>query len=585
MKRLILVVDDETTNRMIMGYILGEEYEVAYAENGALALDYIRENYSRISLVMLDFMMPVMDGFEVLRIMQKDENLARIPVIVLTSEASAEVESLRQGASDFLKKPYDMPEVILARVYRTIELSENRKIIRTTERDAMTGLYTRHFFYEYVRQLESNFPDTQWDAGALELDHFRLVQELYGWEFMETILKSVAEVLRTFLTGKDGEGKGLGCRHQGSLFLFCCPHGADYVVLQRSLKVKIAGISDVPWLTFRMGIYEKADQSIDAEQQFKRAEKALNGEREAYGETIAYFNERLLERSLYNERLLRDISTAMEKDQMEVYYQPRYSIQGDRRVLISAEARIRWIHPELGALKPNRFVPQLERTEYIQELDYFVIHRVAKLLGSLKKRGKDAQNNELKEGAAEYPVQMEDRDKRDADFDFFVAVKLSRMIFYDPQLEEKLVKMTRENGLSPGNIALEFSESVYAEDSVQILEMVKRLKNRGFLIELNDFYSGSSSLNMLSMLPFDTLRVDLRKFLYGFTEERMTCIVRATAEVGKYLDVKLAAEGVERESQLQILKEAGYTMAQGYCLGSPIPEAGFEELFLTSSLR
>ncbi|MBO6108222.1 MAG: response regulator, partial [Eubacterium sp.] len=142
-KRQVLVVDDEHINREMLGYIIKQKYEVIYAENGEEALKIMKESGKKLSLVMLDLMMPVMDGFEVLKKMQEDPGLSAIPVIVLTSEKSAEVDSLRLGASDFITKPYDMPEVILARVKRIIELSEDRLIIEATERDHLTGLYTK----------------------------------------------------------------------------------------------------------------------------------------------------------------------------------------------------------------------------------------------------------------------------------------------------------------------------------------------------------------------------------------------------------------------------------------------------------
>ena len=149
-RRKVLVVDDEFVNRQLLGMIVGEEYEVIFAENGREALDLIRENRETLSLVMLDLIMPVMDGFELLELLHGDEELRRIPVIVLTSEKSAEVRSLKLGAADFITKPYDMPEVILARVARIIELSEGRSLIRATEKDELTGLYTGSFFYEYA---------------------------------------------------------------------------------------------------------------------------------------------------------------------------------------------------------------------------------------------------------------------------------------------------------------------------------------------------------------------------------------------------------------------------------------------------
>ena len=118
-RRRVLVVDDEAVNRRLLGFIISRDYEVIYAENGAEALEKIRENETTLSLIMLDLLMPEMDGYELLEILRNDEHMRRIPVIVLTSERDAEVKSLQLGAADFIPKPYDMPEVILARVHRS----------------------------------------------------------------------------------------------------------------------------------------------------------------------------------------------------------------------------------------------------------------------------------------------------------------------------------------------------------------------------------------------------------------------------------------------------------------------------------
>ena len=153
-KRKVLVVDDEPINRIMLGHIIERDYEVLYAANGKEALDVIRMEGHGLSLVMLDLLMPVMTGLELLDILKQDEELRHLPVIVLTSEAEAEVVSIRKGAADFIKKPYNMPEVILARVQRIIELSEDRQIIQAAEIDE-TGLYTKEFFIEYMQRFDS----------------------------------------------------------------------------------------------------------------------------------------------------------------------------------------------------------------------------------------------------------------------------------------------------------------------------------------------------------------------------------------------------------------------------------------------
>ena len=152
-KRRVLIVDDERINCEILGNILHERYEVLYASDGQEAYDMLDSTHPGFSLVLLDLMMPRMDGFELINKIRSNSRLRAIPVIVMTSEADAEVKSINLGAVDFITKPYDMPEVILARCERIIELSEDKTIISSAEKDHLTGLYSRDFFYEYIKQI------------------------------------------------------------------------------------------------------------------------------------------------------------------------------------------------------------------------------------------------------------------------------------------------------------------------------------------------------------------------------------------------------------------------------------------------
>ena len=142
LKRHVLVVDDEMINREILTSILSSEYEVHAAENGQAALDILKAGDCSFSLILVDLLMPVMDGFELIQILKNDDSLRLIPIIVMTSEKDAEVRSIKLGAADFITKPYDMPDVILARCERIIELQEDKNIIHDTERDTRTGLYS-----------------------------------------------------------------------------------------------------------------------------------------------------------------------------------------------------------------------------------------------------------------------------------------------------------------------------------------------------------------------------------------------------------------------------------------------------------
>lgn len=549
-KRQVLVVDDEHINREMLGYIISQKYEVLYAENGEEALSIIRENRKKLSLIMLDLMMPVLDGFEVLKTMQEDSEIKAIPVIVLTSEKSAEVESLKLGAADFITKPYDMPEVILARVHRIIELSEDRLIIEATERDHLTGLYTKEFFFQYSAQLERYYPDWHMDAVAIDVEHFHLLNELHGREFGDRVLKEIA---RTVNHAISTSADGYACRYEADMFYVYCTHlhEDDYDAIHTELIDALIRITKNNRIRVRFGVYPNVDRTIEMERRFDRAKQACDSIRNNYAVSISYYDTETYEKDLFSERLIGDFEESMKEGHLIVYYQPKYAIQGEKPVLTSAEALIRWQHPELGMISPGTFIPLFETNGLIQQLDLYVWKQAAAQIATWKK---------------EYGVTLP------------VSVNVSRMDMYDPNLQSNLLRILRENGLSPEEYLLEVTESAYAEDSRQLIEVVNSLRSRGFRVEMDDFGSGYSSLNMLTSLPIDVLKLDMVFVRNVHTDEKALRLVELIMEIAKYLDVTVVAEGVEYEEQFDLLKKCGCDVIQGFYFSKPLPPQEFNAL-------
>ena len=217
--RKILIVDDEFIEREMLGNMLDSFYEVVYAEDGEEALEIIKKEKFKLSLIILDLHMPKLDGYGLLEILHSNAELRRIPVIVLTSEKEAEVKSLKLGASDFITKPYEVPEVIQARVMHSIELAERSVIIHETERDELTGLFHREFFFEYGRMLDEQNENAPMDAVVIDVNRFHIINELYGREFGDSVLKTLGESIHRFVN-KNG---GLACRSESNCFYVYIP--------------------------------------------------------------------------------------------------------------------------------------------------------------------------------------------------------------------------------------------------------------------------------------------------------------------------------------------------------------------------
>ena len=545
--RSVLIVDDEFIEREILGEMLKNDYSVRYAENGAQALAMIRKNKLTLSLVILDLHMPELDGYSLLQIMRADSELRRIPVIVLTSEAGAEVKCLQLGAADFFTKPYDMPDIIRARVSHAIELAEDSIIIHEIERDPLTGLFNKEFFFEYGKRLDQQNDHMKMDALVMDINRFRIVNELYGKHYGDLVLKKIGCSIHE-LVERSG---GLACRYDGNCFYVYLPHRED---LSEKLPDYIARVSELLGdrkITVRMGVYSDDGEELDMERRFDRARLAERKLRNSYETRFNFYNAELHRKELHAERLINDMEQALAEKQFRVYYQPKYNIQGTKPVLTSAEALVRWFHPEFGMVSPGEFIPVFEKNGLIQQLDRYVWNEAAAKIAEWHRT-----------------------------FGFYlpVSVNVSRVDVFNPQLGDILCEIADRNGLSAENLLLEITESAYTDNSRQIIDTVSALRSRGFRIEMDDFGCGYSSLNMLTSLPIDALKLDMNFIRNICTDKKAYKLVAIMIDIAKLLEVPVIAEGVEIREQMDLLKDLGCDIIQGYYFSKPLPAEDFDKL-------
>ena len=223
-RKHILIADDVEMSRDMLGDLLEDEYDIFYAADGVEALEVLRSHRDEIDLVLLDLQMPNMNGREVIAEMQVDEELMSIPVVFLTVNQEAELDCLKIGAMDFIPKPYPDIEIVKARIAKCIELSEDRDLIRHTERDKLTGLLNRDYFFRYVSRLDHIYKDTALDAIVCDVNQFPAVNEKYGRQFYDLVLRSIGVSIRKLARNTGG----IGCRLGGDTFLLYCPHQDDY---------------------------------------------------------------------------------------------------------------------------------------------------------------------------------------------------------------------------------------------------------------------------------------------------------------------------------------------------------------------
>lgn len=549
-KRTILIADDEMINREMLAMMLKDDYELIFACDGAETLDMIRTHQDTLSLVLLDILMPVMSGLDVLKTIKADEKLSMIPVIVTTAERDTEIESLELGAIDFIPKPYPAVGVIQARIKRTIELYEDRDIIQSTERDPLTGLYNKEFFYRYAQQYDQYHRETDMDAIIIDINHFHMINERYGKAYGDEILKRLGDQVHEIIK----ESGGIVCRREADTFMVYCPHRDDYqAIMDNASSCLQRGDANENRVRLRMGVYTDVDKHVDIEQRFDRAKMAADTVKENYTRNIAYYDKKLHEQQLYAEQLIEDFPAAIAENQFHVFYQPKFDIRPDTPVLTSAEALVRWMHPKLGLISPGVFIPLFEENGLIQKLDRYVWKETARQI----REWKDILNCSVP-----------------------ISVNVSRIDMFDECLPDILKDILDEQGLTGRDFLLEVTESAYTQDSGQIIKTVETLRDMGFQIEMDDFGTGYSSLHMISSLPIDALKLDRQFIQNAFEYGGNTHMLEVIIEIADYLSVPVIAEGVETEEQLHALKLLGCDIVQGYFFSKPVPAYEFEAFIL-----
>ena len=272
-RKHILIVDDIEMNRELMGDLLEEDYDISYASDGVEALETLRSHKDEIDLVLLDLQMPNMGGREVVAQIQIDEDLMSIPVIILTVDQDAELDCLRIGAMDFIPKPFPDVEIVKARIDKCIELAENRELIHFTERDKITGLLNKDYFYRYVSRLDHLYKESALDAVACDVNKYHSVNKKYGRQFGDKVLHSIGAGLKK-LARQTG---GISCREEDDTFLLYCPHQENYEqLINEFLSDVFSGKEIADKVSIRFGIFSDAQQTKNIEDRFEFAKIAAD---------------------------------------------------------------------------------------------------------------------------------------------------------------------------------------------------------------------------------------------------------------------------------------------------------------------
>lgn len=293
MKRKVLVVDDNELNRDLLHKILQDEYDVLEADNGKKAIDIMKQISEELSAVLLDIVMPELNGYEVLEQMRSCDLTSNIPVIVATgnTESGAEVKALALGANDYISKPYN-PEIIRHRLINTINLREKAAIVNAIQTDALTGLYSRNAFFEKANEMIMKHEAGYYVIASYDVENFKVINDQYGNKKGDEVLRGIADVFRSGFE----KGGGICARITADDFAVLYPQSFSQSEEIKSIR-KRASILDgsLKPTTFSIGRYIVEDLSLPVSAMYDRASIAKRSVKGRFDEHVAVYDESMRE--------------------------------------------------------------------------------------------------------------------------------------------------------------------------------------------------------------------------------------------------------------------------------------------------
>ena len=411
-----------------------------------------------------------------------------------------------------------------------------------TEKNKLTGLFARNPFFT---QTETFLRVNETAAGkyclvAIDIEHFKLFNEWYGQVAGDKLLREIGAHLNKMRQEFGGIAGYMG----GDDFVIVLPN--DEKVLE-NLKCRITGFvraygGHTGFLP-AFGFYVIDDISLSASQMYDRAILAQETVKGNYAVRCAYYSSDMKTRLENNHVLLAEVQAGLERDEFIYYLQPKCNLNTGK--IVGLESLVRWKHPEKGIVAPGYFIPVMESNGLITELDMKVWEQVCQTL-----------QDWIKSGHKVIPI----------------SVNVSSVDIYAIDVVEHFKNLVRKYGLPPEYVELEITESAYVEEYKVITSVAEALRNAGFTVLMDDFGSGYSSLNMLKDVNVDVLKIDM-KFLKmdENTMDKGMGILEAVTRMANIMGLRMIAEGVETEDQINYLLNMGCIYGQGYFFYKPLP--------------
>ena len=581
----LLIVDDDEGIRKLLEIMLEDQgYQTLSAPSGEMALAMVARQPP--DLILLDAMMPGMDGYQVARHIKANVATANIPIIMLSglSEQSARLSGLEAGAEEVLSKPVVNDELWLKvrnllrlKAFgdhqvvhslmleqqlqkRTIDVERFRSAMGSDERllkmanyDPLTGLPNRNLFYTTLQMglTQAELRGWQLAVCTVDLNDFKSFNDVWGHLIGDQVLAEFCRRLSNCLNVSDTLGRMDG--HELALILMIRKGqtGPKQIVdrirevLREPFRVQEQDVT----LTASIGIALYPDDGADAEGLIKQASTAMNRAKQAGRDTYRFYTAQMNVEVQARQELETALRDAVRKQAFELYYQPKISLRDG--TLCGVEALLRWHRPGLVSVSPSVFVPILEDMGLISMVGQWVIASVCKQIAYWQRSGLVVSQ---------------------------VAINVSAQQITEGDLVENIQRSLDEHQIEAKWLELELTESSLMFNTPETIASLLALRDIGLKISIDDFGTGYSSLAYLSRFPIDKLKIDIAFIREVPHNAQDAAITRTIIELAHSLNLQVIAEGVENCEQLAFLTENGCDQVQGYLLSRPLPTKELETL-------
>ena len=557
----VLLIEDNPGDARLIREMLAEQpvapFQLHFAERLAHGLELLSKGgeAGMPALVLLDLSLP--DSFGLETFAKVYAHSPQVPIIVLTGndDQTVALSAVKGGAQDYLVKSRLDRELLLRSMQYSIERKRYQvQLEHQANYDALTGLPNRNLLHDRMRQaVYAQRSPRPMAVVFIDLDHFKFVNDSLGHGTGDKLLRGMADRLRAVLREGDTVAR-LG----GDEFVVILNDQDGEEVIFRTMQRITQEISQPMmidgkelYVTCSAGISLYPQDGPDVDTLLKHADAAMYRAKDGGRNNFQFFTSEMNER--INERLSLEnaLRRALERKELLLHFQQKIDLRSG--AIAGAEALVRWNHPELGLLRPERFIPLAEETGLIVQIGEWVIREACRQVRAWLDQG-------LNPG--------------------LVSVNLSTRQFRQDGLVRAVSRILEETGVDSRHLEIELTESMVMHNVNTAIATLHGLKSLGIALSVDDFGTGYSSLAYLKDLPIDTLKIDrsfVRDIGYGEGADEGV-IAQAIISLGHALHLKVIAEGVETERQLGFLRRHGCDEVQGFFYGEPVSPDSYAKL-------